>query len=174
MTPTPPATIKAFSPEEVAARIADFGGLLHACVTAGASVNFVMPFTQDDARAFWRDKVLPPLRAGTRTVLAAQVDGRLAGSVQLSTDTPPNQPHRGEVTKLLVHPDFRCRGIARSLMVALEALAREKGRRLITFDTTTGGAAEPLYTSLGYISVGVIPDYSLHALERPATLKPRP
>jgi len=156
-----PLPLRSLPPEEIERRLAELGGLLHACVKAGASVNFVEPFAPADAEAFWRLKVLPPARAGHRTVLVAEEGGRIAGSVQLGTDTPPNQPHRAEVTKLLVHPAFRRRGIARCLMLALEAEAGRLGRSLLTLDTRTGDAAEPLYASLGYIAVGVIPGYSL-------------
>lgn len=154
-------TVRTIAPEEIERRLSEFGHLLHACVAAGASVNFVVPFGPADAEAFWRLKVLPPARSGHRTVLVAEEGGTIAGSVQLGTDTPPNQPHRADVTKLLVHPDCRRRGIARSLMQALEDEARRLGRTLLTLDTRTGDAAEPLYGSLGYVTVGVIPGYSL-------------
>ena len=73
---------------------------------------------------------------------------------------PPNQPHRAEVRKLLVHPDFRRQGIARHLMREAEAHAVRIGRSLLTLDTRTGDSAEPLYTSLGYVTVGQIPHFS--------------
>ncbi len=137
--------------------------LLHACVQDGASVSFVLPYSLEDAQAFWRNKVLPPLAAGNVALLVALQDGRVAGSVQLDCDTPPNQPHRAEIRKLLVHPDFRRHGIARRLMQQAEALAVEYGRSLITLDTRTGDSAEPLYRSLGYVTVGVIPGFSRDA-----------
>jgi ribosomal protein S18 acetylase RimI-like enzyme len=80
--------------------------------------------------------------------------------VQLDPAWAPNQPHRAEVLKLLVHPDARRRGIARSLMVALEGLARENGWTLLTLDTWTGQAGEGLYRSLGYTVVGAIPRFA--------------
>ena len=137
------------------------GDVLHACVHAGGSVSFVLPFSHDDAKAFWHDQVLPALKAGTRRVLLARLAGQIVGTVQLDLGTPPNQPHRAEVKKLLVHPDARRRGIARSLMAAVEKQARKEHRTLLTLDTVTGGSAEPLYLSLGYVSVGAIPRYSL-------------
>lgn len=137
--------------------------LLQACVQDGASVSFVLPYTQEDSQAFWRDKVLPSVAAGKASLLVAVQDGRVAGSVQLDCDTPPNQPHRAEIRKLLVHPDFRRRGIARRLMQDAEKLAVEQGRSLITLDTRTGDSAEPLYGSLGYVTVGVIPGFSRDA-----------
>lgn len=140
-------------------RIGEFSALLRACVHDGASISFIMPFSIDDAEAFWRGKVAPSVAEGSSLLLVAEAEGRIAGSVQLDHDTPPNQPHRAEVRKLLVHPDFRRRGLARALMAKLEAHARLLRRSLLTLDTRTGDRAEPLYASLGYQTVGVIPNF---------------
>jgi len=134
--------------------------VLHAVVHDGAGVSFVVPFGRDAARSFWADRVLPGVRAGTRQVLVARDGVRIVGTVQLGCDTPPNQPHRADVLKLLVHPSARRRGIARALMLAIEEVARSQGRTLLTLDTWTGGHAESLYQSLGYVTVGVIPRYA--------------
>lgn len=141
----------------------DLGALtevLHAVVHDGAGVSFVVPFTHEEARAFWVERVMPGVLAGTRRMLVARQEHRIVGTVQLEFPWPPNQPHRAEVTKLLVHPAVRRRGIARALMVELEALARAEGRTLLTLDTWTGSSAEALYTSLGYVTVGVIPRFA--------------
>ena len=135
--------------------------VLHATVHSGGSVSFVLPFSLDDARGFWREKVMPGVQAGTRRVLVARVNERIVGTVQMDLATAPNQPHRADVMKMLVHPDARRRGIARALMLTLEEVARESGRTLLTLDTVTGGNAEGLYRSLGYVTVGVIPGYAL-------------
>ena len=109
--------------------------------------------------AFWQAKVLPAVADGTLALWVARQDGRVAGSVQLDCDTPPNQPHRAEVRKLLVRVDFRRRGIARALLRSRGARG-PPGRSLITLDTRTGDSAEPLYASMGYRTVGVIPGFS--------------
>ncbi len=149
------------SADEISDRLEELAGLLHACVHAGASIGFVLPFGPDDAATYWREKVRPAAGNGGLTVLAATLDGRIVGSAQLDHDTPANQPHRAEVRKLMVHPDFRRRGIARALMAEIERHADRLGRSLLTLDTRTGDMAEPLYASLGYTTSGVIPGYCL-------------
>lgn len=120
----------------------------------------MLPFTSADARPFWQ-RVAETAASGSPVVLGAFVDGVLAGTVQLVLVGMPDQPHRGEVAKLLVASTLRRRGVARSLMLALEREARARNRTLLTLDTATGDAAEPLYETLGYVKVGVIPGYAM-------------
>ena len=134
--------------------------MLHATIEAGASIGFVQPFSIADAHTFWRDSVLPELRKGRRRMLLAREGETIVGTVQLVPAVPANQRHRADVIKLMVHPRARRRSIARALMNAVEQLARAEGRTLLTLDTRTGDTAEPLYRSLGYLTVGVIPRYS--------------
>lgn len=139
--------------------------ILHACVHDGASVNFILPFELNQARAFWLEKVLPALRDNRRIVLIAILEGKIAGTVQLNLDMPPNQSHRAEVAKLLVHPRYRKLGVGRALMQQVELYGANAGRRLLTLDTRTGDAAEPLYASLGYTCAGRIPLYARNPIE---------
>jgi ribosomal protein S18 acetylase RimI-like enzyme len=153
--------IERLAPEDYDAHVDGLARLLSDCVHDGASVSFVLPLTLGECQAFWRGKVRPGVVAGTRDLLIARHGGRIVGTVHLDRDTPPNQPHRAEVVKLLVHPDCRRRGIARALMTELERLAVERERTLITLDTRAGDSAEPLYLSLGFEIAGIIPDYAL-------------
>lgn len=153
-------TIERACADRLVEQLEPLAELLYLCVRDGASVGFVAPFTPADSRAFWLDAVRPGVRAGRRLLLLAWHGHRLVGTVQLSLELPPNQHHRGDVAKLLVHPDCRRRGIARRLMQAVDAAAREAGRRLLVLDTRTGDAAEPLYLGLGYRVAGSVPDYA--------------
>lgn len=151
--------IAAFDANDTEGHVQALGTLLHACVHGGASIGFVLPFSQADGEAFWTMSVLPAVRQGRRLLLVTRKDGRIVGTGQLDYDTPPNQPHRAEIRKVMVHPDFRRQGIAKALMVELEGAAHRLGRGLITLDTRTGDKAEPLYLALGYQIAGIIPDY---------------
>jgi len=135
--------------------------VLSDCVEGGASVSFMAPFSNADAATFF-EKLLPDVERGDRILLAAFADSKLVGTVQIILATPPNQPHRADVAKMLVHRSARRQGIANRLMVAVEEHARLAGKTLLVLDTVTGGDAERLYQRLGWNKVGVIPNYALH------------
>jgi len=137
-------------------------------VDGGASVSYMAPFSLDDARAAF-DGFVAEVEQGRRLLLAAFEDGRPIGTVQIVVTLPPNQPHRGEIAKLLVHRSARRRGVAAKLMEAAEAEARAAGKTLLVLDTVTGDAAERLYESLGWTRVGVIPGYALYPDGRPCS-----
>jgi ribosomal protein S18 acetylase RimI-like enzyme len=119
------------------------------------------PFTRQDARTAFLG-FIADVEAGRRLLLAAFADGVMVGTVQLVPATQPNQPHRADVAKLLVHRSARRRGVARRLMEHLEVEARALGRTLLVLDTVTGEAAERLYDRLGWTRVGVIPGFALY------------
>lgn len=156
-------TISPLTKTEVEARLEELSALLYACVEEGASINFIHPYSLEDARRFWVRKVLPRVSDDALTVLVAEEGGRIVGSVQLDCDTPPNQVHRADIKKLLVHPDFQRRGIGRKLMTEIEQVAQRLNRSLLTLDTRSGDKGEPLYLSLGFVVAGIIPDYSRDA-----------
>jgi ribosomal protein S18 acetylase RimI-like enzyme len=81
--------------------------------------------------------------------------------VTLLLDCPPNQPHRGEIAKMMTRLSHRGRGIATALMHAAEASAAKQGRTLLVLDTATDGGAAGLYEKLGFTLTGEIPDYAL-------------
>ncbi len=134
--------------------------LLIDCVDGGASVSFMHPLPAAKAREFWQ-RVAHGVERGERVLLVAEDALGIAGSVQVLLDLPENQPHRADVSKMLVHRRARRRGIGAALMRAAEAAARDFGKSLLVLDTVTGGDAERLYARLGWRRCGVIPGYAL-------------
>jgi GNAT superfamily N-acetyltransferase len=130
------------------------------CVEGGASVSFMSPFSHAEALAFFR-KVAGSVASGDTVLLAARLDGRIVGTVQLGLDTPPNQPHRADIRKLLVHRSARGHGVGAALMAQLEEEARRRGRWLLVLDTVPGENGYRLYVREGWTRTGIIPDYAM-------------
>ena len=149
--------IRTLSAEEVRAHAGELAEVLLDAIAGGASVSFMADFTREQALAYWGG-IAEEVEAGQRVVFVA---GDFDGTAQLITDAPPNQPHRAELAKMLVHRRARRRGLARALFDAVESEARRRGKTLLTFDTMSGGAAERLYLSCGCVKVGEIPGYAL-------------
>ena len=158
--------IRRLAAADVHEQLDALAGVLADCVAGGASVSFMAPFSHEQARSVF-ESVATEVEHGRRLLLAAFADGDLVGTVQVILALPPNQPHRAEIAKLLVHRSARRRGIAQLLMEAAEAEARAEGKTLLVLDTVTGDAAERLYERLGWNRVGVIPGYALYPEGRP-------
>ena len=148
------------------ARLDELAAVLRDCVVGGASVSYMAPFSHEDARAAFAG-FAAEVEQGRRLLLAAFTEGRVVGTVQVILAVPPNQPHRGEIAKLLVHRAARKRGVAQLLMGAAEAEARAAGKSLLVLDTVTGDPAERLYERLGWTKVGIIPGFALYPDGRP-------
>ena len=137
----------------------DLARLLVDAVDSGASVSFLAPLTLDGAEAWWRDTIASA-RTGAVVLVARDPEG-IVGSVQMHPSWAPNQPHRADVAKLIVHRRGRRQGLATRLMNAVEDAARAGGYTLLTLDTVPDTPADRLYRQLGWTAVGRIPGYAL-------------
>ena len=136
------------------------GDLLVEVVANGGSVGFMDPLPIEQAKAFW-DRSLNSAARGERLVLGAFDGETLVGTVTLQLECPPNQPHRGEIAKMMTRVSHRNRGIARSLIQAAEKLAIERDKTILVLDTAVEDGASTFYEKQGYSLTGVIPDYAL-------------
>jgi GNAT superfamily N-acetyltransferase len=152
-------TVRRLAADEALERIDQLADVLLDCVEGGASVSFMLPMVRETASSFWR-KVADGIARGERTLLVAEDAQGIAGTVQLVTSMPENQPHRADVAKLLVHRRARGAGIGQRLMQAVEDAAREQGKQVLVLDTASS-TAERLYERMGWQRVGVVPDYAL-------------
>jgi GNAT superfamily N-acetyltransferase len=141
------------------ADIRDLAALLVDAVGSGAAVSFLAPLALEQAVEWWRNTI-SGARCGAIFLAARDGDG-IIGSVQLHPAWAPNQPHRADIAKLLVHRERRRAGLGTQLMNAIEEEARRAGFGLLTLDAKGGGAAEQLYRRLGWTVVGTIPAYAL-------------
>ena len=129
-------------------------------VESGAGVSFMSDLTRAGAAAWWR-RILGAATPRT-VVLVARDEQDVVGTVQLQPAWPPNQPHRADVAKLMVHRRARGRGVARALMEELERQARAQGFTLLLLDTCKGSSAERLYVSMAWTRVGEVPNFALN------------
>jgi len=161
MTAAGQVEIRRLGPDEVRSQIDGLAAVLADCVQGGASVGYMAPFSLEDAREAFEEFAADAER-GRRLILAAYADGRLVGTVQVVLALMPNQPHRGEIAKMLVHREARRRGIAQRLMQRAELEARAEGKTLLVLDAVTDGDAARLYARLGWTRVGEVPDFALY------------
>ena len=141
--------------------LAALAGILVDCVEGGASVSFMHPLSRDKAEAFWRG-VAAGVARGERILLVAEDEGgAIVGTVQVRMEAPENQPHRGDVVKMLVHRRARRLGLGARLLAAAEAAALAAGKTLLVLDTVAGSDGDRLYARHGWNALGRIENYAL-------------
>lgn len=160
MLKTEEPRIERVEPDDAARVLPALTDILLDCVEGGASVSFMAPLARDKALQFWRG-VLDSMARGERIVLVARdAQGHLSGTVQVILAQPENQPHRGDVAKMLVHRRARRQGLGAALMRAAERAALQAHKTLLVLDTASD-AAERLYARAGWVECGRIPGYAL-------------
>ncbi|KAJ7224859.1 acyl-CoA N-acyltransferase [Mycena haematopus] len=148
------------------ALIPSFADVHIACIETDHTIaTFIPPLKRDVMIDWWKERVRDVID-GKRIIIMALADNaegqqQLAGYVVLYRPLTETGPFRGGVEKLLVSPNFRRRGLARILMEKLEEEAKIHGQTLLLLDTETGSPAETVYPKLGYIKLGVIPNYGV-------------
>ncbi|MGE6611166.1 GNAT family N-acetyltransferase [Peribacillus sp. NPDC076916] len=140
------------------AHINELSVLLMQVVEDGASIGFLPPMKRSEAIDYWDGALNPDV-----ILFVAKIQGEIVGSVQLHVCSKQNGSHRAEIAKLMTHTGYRRNGIGRSLMLEAEKKAKQEGRTLLVLDTREGDPSNALYTSLGYIQAGRIPDYAKSA-----------
>jgi GNAT superfamily N-acetyltransferase len=162
--PKPPHAIVRLLAPVSDADLRSLAELLVDAVESGAAVSFILPLTIEQSEAWWRKTIASTQPASGReaiVLIARDSSGTIIGSVQLQPAWAPNQPHRADVAKLLVHRRARRTGLGTHLMHAIEQAARDAGFRLLTLDAKLGGVADSLYRRLGWTLVGTIPRFAL-------------
>jgi GNAT superfamily N-acetyltransferase len=150
------AAIRLLTTAEAEAAVPRLAELLLDAVASGASVGFLASLTRAGAERFWASHVADP----ASRVLSAEIGGVLVGTASLVLAAKDNQRHRADVVKLIVDRSARRAGVASALMAAIDEVARAEGRTTLVLDTATGTDAERLYTTLGWVRVGSVPDYA--------------
>jgi len=130
------------------------------CVEGGASVNFMWPMTRAKAETYWRGVADSLARNERAVVIAEDERGEILGTAQAVWAPQENQPHRADLSKMLVRRNARRHGVGALVLAAAEAAAREAGRTLLVLDTASA-EAERLYERGGWQRVGTVPRFAL-------------
>ena len=152
--------VKLLTSPEAEAALGRLSDILIDAVAHGAGVSFMHPLLTADAQNYWQSQLASLALGQTFIFVCQDRQSTITGTVMLQKSWAPNQPHRADVAKLLVHSDHRRQGVASALMLALEKYAVDTGLKLITFDAVAGGGAESFYRTMGYVPAGVIPGYA--------------
>lgn len=153
--------IRFLTRDETLDRLEELSAVLSDCVHDNASVSFMLPFPIEEAREYWLG-VAEAVGRGDTLLAVALREGLAVGTVQVGLKQTPNQPHRGDVKKLLIHRAARNLGLSRLLMAAAEKEAARAGKTLLVLDTATGSPAEVIYPRFGWTRAGTIPGYALN------------
>ena len=157
MSPTAPTVHRLSSVSE--AQLHELAQVLIDCVESDASVSFMHPLSWPKALSFWRT-VADGVAKEERALFIAEDASGIVGTVQLILQQPENQPHRADLSKMLVHRRARRQGVGAALMQAAERCALDCGKTLLVLDTASADA-ERLYARLGWQRCGTVPDFAL-------------
>jgi GNAT superfamily N-acetyltransferase len=154
------ASIRRLSAAQARERVVELAGIMRDAVAGGASINFLEDVTDEVLTDYWLDSASEQ-ELGHRQLFVAEVGGVIVGTAMVMFAQMQNQPHRGDVGKVLVHSSYRRRGIAVQLMSAIEQAALDNGRTLLMLDTEKGSDGELLYVANGWVKYGEVPGHAL-------------
>lgn len=132
--------------------------LLQDSVAGGASIGWTEPPSTKEARNYWTE-VLEAAGRGERLLCVATDNHVCAGAIQLAFAPRQNARHRAEVQKLMVHSQYRRRGVAKALLAAVESAAAARGVALLLLEVRSADPAEQLCRRAGYQLVGTVPGF---------------
>ena len=134
--------------------------LLAEVIADGGSMGFFADVTTTELNKFWASE-FSKVRSGVNVLVCAMDTEDICVAAGILTfETKANARHRAVVRKLMTHPQHRHRGIASQILARLEAVASERGVRLLSLRTKEGSAASVLYSRMGWTLMGSVPNYA--------------
>ena len=99
----------------------------------------------------WSLESLELMLTEQASALVALEDGRVLGYVGMMCVLD-----EGQIINVATHPDSRRRGVGRSLMIAIEQSAKQRGIVFLSLEVReSNAAARSLYSSLGWVECGI-------------------
>ena len=136
--------------------VEELAQLTLAIIESPASIGFLADTKLDALRQYWQQLDF----SHKKLALARDDTGQAVGTIQLNLAAPGNSLHRGEIAKLMVHPQAQGLGVSTTLLQAAISKARELGLSLLVLDTLSDSKAAQIYEHLGWTKAGSIPNYA--------------
>jgi ribosomal protein S18 acetylase RimI-like enzyme len=134
--------------------LSQIGEVIAAAVDRGEAIGLVGPIRPAEYRAYLVG-LLDQVARGDAGLMAAVDDGRVVGTAQWTRSAYRTRTVFGEMDRVVVPPEHRGRGIAKQLVAAVAADAREHGIELLGLEVRGNNhGAIALYEVCGFRRTG--------------------
>ncbi len=147
--------VSEFDPDTVDAIVK----LVDSAAGDGGTLGYAGVMSAAEAQAFIED-LRRSVAAGGSSVLLGRVDDQPAFLAILTLNRMPNCRHRAELSKGVVHPDYRGKNYVQLGFRALVQRAEQLGIDQLVLDVREGCRAHALWQRFGFVSFGVLDDYA--------------
>jgi ribosomal protein S18 acetylase RimI-like enzyme len=125
---------------------------------AGMALGMLESIGRDGLERAYREAVAT--LDDDRALVVAELGGEIVAMAQVTRSSAMNAEHRAEIQRVVVADAARGRGVGRELMAAIERAAGELEITLVWLTTHDASDACAFYEAIGYVRMGVMPDYS--------------
>jgi ribosomal protein S18 acetylase RimI-like enzyme len=144
-----------------AARMKQIRALFNAVLETETVIGFPGPLREEEGQAYF-DGLAQDVQLQRKDLMLVQQgpERRAVGMVLLSQNSQPNCRHIAELSKCIIHPEFRGQGVLDDGLRALAAHCQQLGVDLLTMDVRKGSRAEKIWRQLGFTPFGELADYA--------------
>ncbi|PNP38862.1 hypothetical protein TGAMA5MH_09086 [Trichoderma gamsii] len=147
--------------------LASLRDLLQHCINDEpdtSSLGFLAPLTDHTADSYWLEltsTVTGPDATTTLLIATPPSSDKVVATVQLARMPKETHTFKGEIRKLMVHPDYRRHGLGKWMMDEVERVAREEfALEMLLLDTSKETPAREFYLKTGWTEWGICPNYA--------------
>ncbi|KAL7921874.1 acyl-CoA N-acyltransferase [Trichoderma austrokoningii] len=147
--------------------LASLRDLLQHCINDEpdiSSLGFLAPLADHRADSYWLElmsTVTGPNATTTLLIATQPHSDEVVATVQLARMPKESHTFKGEVRKLMVHPDYRRHGLGKWMMKEVERIAREEfALEMLLLDTSKETPAREFYLKTGWTEWGICPKYA--------------
>lgn len=137
-----------------------FVELIDATTSDGGTLGYRQAMSTEQADAFNHGLQQAIEQGRSHALLGENAQGAVVCFAMMTRSGMPNCHHLAELTKGVVHPRDRGRGLVQQALGEIVQRARQIGVEQLTLDVREGTRAHRLWSRLGLVSFGVLEDYA--------------